>query len=146
VLRALAGLVAIDVGISEWLLLCTGLLALLLGLGKRRSELVALGAGANPQRPVLDEYSVSLVDELLGVVTPATVVAYCLYAAIGSRTHLMLLTVPFVIYGVFRILYLLHFRSALPEDPALAVLDDRPLLACVVLWGITAGVISLASA
>lgn len=145
VLRALAGLVSIDVGISEWLLLCTGLLALVLGLGKRRSEIVALGGRAHPHRPVLDEYSVALVDELLTVVTPSTVVAYCLYAAIGARTELMLLTVPFVIYGVFRILYLLHFRSTIPEDPAVAVLDDRPLLACVALWAVTAGVISVAS-
>jgi 4-hydroxybenzoate polyprenyltransferase len=144
VLRALAGLVAIDVEISEWLLICTGLLALVLGLGKRRGELMAVGGGEHPHRPVLDDYSVALVDELLTVVTPSTLVAYCLYGAIGARTQVMLLTVPFVIYGVFRMLYLLH-RSTLPEDPATAVLDDRPLLICVVLWGVTAGVISQAS-
>jgi 4-hydroxybenzoate polyprenyltransferase len=146
VLRALAGLVSIDVRISEWLLLCTGLLALVLALAKRRGEVVAVGGAANPQRPVLDQYSVALVDELLTVVTPSTVVAYCLYAAIGAKTPLMLLTAPFVIYGIFRILYLLHYRSALPEDPSMAVLDDRPLLACVVLWGLTAGVISVIAA
>jgi 4-hydroxybenzoate polyprenyltransferase len=143
VLRALAGLVPLHVGISEWLLLCTGLLALVLALGKRRTEVVALGGAANPHRPVLDQYSVSLVDELLTVVTPSTVVAYCLYAAIGAKTQLMLLTVPFVLYGVFRILYLLHYRSTLPEDPSVAVLDDAPLLACVALWGLTAGTISV---
>lgn len=146
VLRALAGLVPLHVGISEWLLLCTGLLALVLGLGKRRGEVVALGGAAAPHRPVLDDYSVELVDELLTVVTPSTVVAYCLYAAIGAKTHLMLLTVPFVLYGVFRMLYLLHHRSVLPEDPSVAVLEDRPLLACVVLWGTAAGIISLIAA
>lgn len=147
VLRALAGLVPLDVGISEWLLLCTGLLALLLGFGKRRSEAVALGGGLNRQRPVLDDYSVGLIDELLRVVAPATVVAYCLYAAVGARTQMMLLTVPFVLYGIFRVLYLLHdSESSLAEDPSVAVLDDRPLLACVVLWGATAGLISVISA
>lgn len=147
VLRALAGLVPLDAGISEWLLLCTGLLALLLGFGKRRGEALALGGGVNRQRPVLDEYSVGLIDELLMVVTPSTVVAYCLYAAVGARTELMLLTVPFVLYGMFRVLYLLlHQRSTGLEDPSVAVLDDRPLLACVVLWGVTSGLISVLSA
>lgn len=146
VLRALAGLVPLDVGISEWLLLCTGLLALLLGFGKRRGEAVALGGAVNRQRPVLDQYSVELIDELLTVVTPSTVVAYCLYAAVGARTQLMLLTVPFVLYGIFRVLYLLHHRPTLPEDPSVAVLDDRPLLICVLLWGATAGLISVISA
>jgi len=145
VLRALAGLVPLGVGISEWLLLCTGLLALVLGFGKRRGEAVALGGGVNSQRPVLDNYSLGLIDELLAVVTPSTVVAYCLYAAVGARTQLMLLTVPFVLYGIFRLLYLLHHRPAVPEDPSVAVLHDMPLLACVVLWGVTAGLISVIS-
>lgn len=146
VLRALAGLVPLDVGISEWLLMCTGLLALVLGLGKRRGEVVAAGGAATPQRPVLEGYSVGLVDELLTVVTPSTVVAYCLYGAVGAKTPLMLLTVPFVLYGVFRILYLLHHRPTLPEDPSVAVLDDRALLVCVALWGLTAGTISVIAA
>ena len=84
VLRAYAGLVAIDVDISEWLLLCTGLLALFLGFGKRRGEAVALGGQAHPQRPVLEEYSVDLIDELIAVVTPSIIVAYSLYAVLGS--------------------------------------------------------------
>jgi 4-hydroxybenzoate polyprenyltransferase len=146
VLRALAGLVPIDVGISEWLLLCTGLLALLLGFGKRRGEAVALGGTANPQRPVLEHYSVALIDELIMVVAPSTVVAYSLYAVLGAKTQLMLLTVPFVLYGIFRLLFLMHHRSVLPDDPSVAVLDDRPLLACVALWGLTAGIISVIAA
>lgn len=142
VLRALAGLEAIQVGISEWVLLATWLLALFLGLTKRRGEAVALGGTAHPQRPVLEDYSISLIDELIAVVTPTTVVVYALYAVLGARTNLMLLTVPFVMYGIFRVLYLVHTRSALIEEPAVVIWRDLPLLACVVSWGITAAIIS----
>jgi 4-hydroxybenzoate polyprenyltransferase len=142
VLRAYAGLVAIDVETSEWLLLCTGLLALFLGFGKRRGEVVALGGTAHPQRPVLEQYSVALVDELIAVVTPSIIVAYSLYAVLGARSQAMLLTVPFVMYGVFRVLYLIHHGSRLPDDPTIVVWQDRPLQACIVLWGVSAGLIS----
>jgi 4-hydroxybenzoate polyprenyltransferase len=142
VLRSYAGLVAIDVEISEWLLLCTGLLALFLGFGKRRGEVVALGGTVHPQRPVLEQYSVALVDELIAVVTPSIIVAYSLYAVLGARSQAMLLTVPFVMYGVFRVLYLIHHGSRLPDDPTIVVWQDRPLQACIVLWGVSAGLIS----
>jgi 4-hydroxybenzoate polyprenyltransferase len=142
VLRAYAGLVAIDVETSEWLLLCTGLLALFLGFGKRRGEVVALGGTAHPQRPVLEQYSVALVDELIAVVTPSIIVAYSLYAVLGARSQAMLLTVPFVMYGVFRVLYLIHHGSRLPDDPTIVVWQDRPLQACIMLWGVSAGLIS----
>jgi 4-hydroxybenzoate polyprenyltransferase len=142
VLRSYAGLVAIDVEISEWLLLCTGLLALFLGFGKRRGEVVALGGTVHPQRPVLEQYSVALVDELIAVVTPSIIVAYSLYAVLGARSQAMLLTVPFVMYGVFRVLYLIHHGSRLPDDPPIVVWQDRPLQACIVLWGVSAGLIS----
>jgi 4-hydroxybenzoate polyprenyltransferase len=145
VLRAYAGLVAIDVEISEWLLLCTGLLALFLGFGKRRGEVVAMGGGAHPQRPVLEQYSVALVDELIAVVTPSIIVAYSLYAVLAARSQAMLLTVPFVMYGVFRVLYLIHHGSRLPDDPTVVVWHDRPLQACIVLWGASAGLISALS-
>jgi 4-hydroxybenzoate polyprenyltransferase len=145
VLRAFAGLVAIDVVISEWLLLCTGLLALFLGFGKRRAEAVALGGRAHPQRPVLEQYSIELIDELIAVVTPAILVAYSLYAVLGARSQLMLLTVPFVMYGIFRVLFLIHHRASLPEDPTMVVWQDRPLQLCVALWGVSAGVISVLS-
>jgi 4-hydroxybenzoate polyprenyltransferase len=145
VLRAYAGLVAIDVEISEWLLLCTGLLALFLGFGKRRGEAVALGGQAHPQRPVLEEYSVDLIDELIAVVTPSIIVAYSLYAVLAARSQAMLLTVPFVMYGVFRVLYLLHHRARLPEDPTTVVWSDRPLQVCVLLWAVSAGTISALS-
>lgn len=145
VARAYAGLVAIDVEISEWLLLCTGLLALFLGFGKRRGEAVALGGTAHPQRPVLEQYSVALIDELIAVVTPSIIVAYSLYAVLAARSQVMLLTVPFVMYGVFRVLFLLHHRSRLTEDPTLVVWHDQPLRLCIVLWGLSAGLISVLS-
>jgi 4-hydroxybenzoate polyprenyltransferase len=145
VARAYAGLVAIDVEISEWLLLCTGLLALFLGFGKRRGEVVAVGGSAHPQRPVLEQYSVALVDELIAVVTPSIIVAYSLYAVLAARSQVMLLTVPFVMYGVFRVLYLIHHGSRLPDDPTVVVWQDRPLQVCIVLWGISAGLISALS-
>jgi 4-hydroxybenzoate polyprenyltransferase len=142
VLRAYAGLVAIDVETSEWLLLCTGLLALFLGFGKRRGEVVALGGTVHPQRPVLEQYSVALVDELIAVVTPSIIVAYSLYAVLGARSQAMLLTVPFVMYGVFRVLYLIHHGSRLPDDPTIVVWQDRPLQLCILFWGVSAGLIS----
>jgi 4-hydroxybenzoate polyprenyltransferase len=143
VLRAYAGLVGLEVRISPWLLLATGLLALFLGLTKRRAEAVAIGGSAAPRRTVLEDYSVALLDELIAVVTPTTVMVYALYAVLGAPTQTMLLTVPFVIYGVFRVLFLIHHRSTLTEEPAVVVWHDPPLLACVVLWGIVSGTIVL---
>ena len=146
VLRAYAGLISIEVRFSVWLLLCTGLISLYLALGKRRGEAVALGGASAPQRKVLEGYSVALVDELTRVVTPSIVVAYSLYAVLGAETQLMMLTVPFVLYGVFRVLYLTHMAdSRLPGDPTELVWRDRPLQACIVLWGLTAAIVTLAA-
>ncbi len=144
VLRAAAGGVAVDVPVSQWLLLCTGLLAVFLGLTKRRAEAVALGGTTQPKRAVLDHYSVGLLDELIGVVTPSTVVVYAIWAATGAHahTHWMLLTVPFVLYGIFRVLYLIHHRTEMTEEPAVVVYRDRPLLVCVALWGVVAAAIA----
>jgi 4-hydroxybenzoate polyprenyltransferase len=142
VLRAAAGGLAIDVPVSSWLLLCTGLLAIFLGFTKRRAEAVALGGKNQPKRAVLDHYSVGLLDELIAVVTPATLAFYSIYAVTGAQTDWMLLTVPFVMYGIFRVLFLIHHRSALTEEPAVVVYTDRPLLACVALWGVTAATIA----
>lgn len=142
-LRALAGMVAIDVPISEWLLMSTALLALFLGLAKRRAEAVAVGGGSKPQRRVLEGYSVALIDELLTVITPTILVVYCLYAEIGAETRTMLLTAPFVLYGVLRMLVLMHGpRAQETEDPAVIVWRDPPLVACIAAWGISAAVIT----
>ncbi len=145
VLRAAAGGVAVEVPISSWLLLCTGLLAVFLGFTKRRGEAVALGGGAQPKRRVLESYSVGLLDELIAVVTPTTVVAYALYAVTGAATDWMLLTVPFVMYGIFRVLFLIHHRTGSTDEPAVIVWRDRPLLACVVAWGVFAAAIAALS-
>jgi 4-hydroxybenzoate polyprenyltransferase len=142
VLRAAAGGLAIEVPISSWLLLCTGLLAIFLGFTKRRAEAVVVGGSDAPRREVLDQYSVGLLDELIAVVTPSTVVVYAIYAATGAHTHWMLLTVPFVLYGVFRVLFLIHHHGAMTEEPAVIVYRDRPLLACVVLWAVCAATIA----
>jgi 4-hydroxybenzoate polyprenyltransferase len=146
VLRAYAGLISIEVRFSVWLLLCTGLISLYLALGKRRGEAVALGGDATPHRRVLEGYSVDFIDELTRVITPSILVTYALYAVLGAETQLMLLTVPFVLYGVFRVIYLTHLAgSALPGDPTELVWRDLPLQACIVLWGVSAAVITLAS-
>jgi 4-hydroxybenzoate polyprenyltransferase len=144
-LRALAGLVSIDAEISPWLLLATGLLALFLALAKRRGEVVASAGRPTKQRPVLEHYSLALLDELIAVVTPSIVMVYALYGVLGAKTDVMLVTLPFVIYGIFRVLYIIHHHSVVTEEPSALPLLDRPLLVCIVLWGITAGIISAAS-
>jgi 4-hydroxybenzoate polyprenyltransferase len=137
-LRAWAGALALDVAISHWLVLCTGLLALFLGFVKRRQEIVALAVGG-ATRPILREYSLPFLDQMIGVVTGATVVAYSLYAfspevAQKLGTQHMGLTIPFVLFGIFRYLYLVHQKGE-GENPTVLVLTDRPLLLGVFLWG-----------
>lgn len=138
VLRVVGGAVAIDVPVSRWILVVTYLLALYLALGKRRSELVLLGREAGTHRVVLGHYTLPMVDQAISVVLGATVVAYALYtvapetvAKVGSEG--LLATVPIVLYGLFRYLYLLH-RHELGGSPTRALLTDRPLLVCVVVW------------
>jgi 4-hydroxybenzoate polyprenyltransferase len=138
VLRAVAGAVAIGVPISHWLLVCSTLLALFIGLSKRRHELTLLSDGAAGHRPILEEYSPYLLDQMISVVTAATLVAYSVYT-ISSETAERLgsdrlgLTIPFVLYGIFRYLYLVHRRDG-GGSPSELLLTDRPLLICVALW------------
>ncbi|HZI81342.1 MAG TPA: decaprenyl-phosphate phosphoribosyltransferase [Vicinamibacterales bacterium] len=138
VLRAVAGAVAIGVPISHWLLVCTTLLALFIGLSKRRHELTLLTEGAAGHRPILQEYSPYLLDQMISVVTAATLVAYSVYT-ISSETAERLgsdrlgITIPFVLYGIFRYLYLVHRRNG-GGSPSELLLTDRPLLICVALW------------
>jgi hypothetical protein len=145
VLRAVAGALAIDVEISPWLLVCTLLLSLFLAIGKRRGELQLLDEGAADHREALGDYSQYLLDQMTGVVTSATLMAYCLYT-FSERTIKDLgttnlkFTVPFVIYGIFRYLYLVHKRG-LGADPSQLLLTDRPLLATVILWAVVAAVV-----
>ena len=137
VLRASAGAIAVDVRISEWLLLCTFLLALFVALGKRRAELGLDGVRA---RPALDGYSVALVDQLLAIVAAATIAAYTGYALAAHDTRWLVATVPLVVYGLFRYLLLLH-RRGLGEEPETLLVEDLPLLVTVAVWAAACAVI-----
>lgn len=141
VLRAVAGGQAIDVPVSNWLLVCTILLALFLGLSKRRHELTLLATGAGEHRRILEEYDPYLLDQMISVVAASTLVAYIIYCLSPETTerfgpHWLVLTVPFPIYGIFRYLYIVHRKDG-GGSPADALLNDRPLLACVAAWGLT---------
>ncbi|HZO61635.1 MAG TPA: decaprenyl-phosphate phosphoribosyltransferase [Gaiellaceae bacterium] len=140
VIRASAGADAVDVRISPWLLICTGLLALFLALAKRRAELVLVGADETPGRPVLEGYSLALVDQLVSVVAASTVIAYSLYTFGARDSKAMMVTVPFVVYGVFRYLLLLH-RHDLGEEPENVLLTDVPLILTLAGWAATCAVI-----
>jgi len=140
VVRAVAGAVAVRVPISPWLLLCTGLLALFLALAKRRGELVLVGASETPGRPVLEGYSLALVDQLVSIVAASTVIAYALYTFTARPGERMMATIPFVLFGVFRYLLLIH-REDVGEEPEHVLLSDKPILACVALWAITAAIL-----
>jgi 4-hydroxybenzoate polyprenyltransferase len=138
ILRAYVGGRAIDVEVSPWLALITFLLALFLALNRRRQELVALGDDAAAHRGVLAEYTPALLDQMIAPVTAATLVAYMIYSVspnVTDRlgTHWEHLTVPFVVFGMFRYLYLVHRRHA-GDDPARLLLTDAPLRASVLLW------------
>jgi 4-hydroxybenzoate polyprenyltransferase len=140
VVRASAGGAAIGVPISQWLLLCTILLALFLALAKRRHEITLLGEDATRHRKILDEYTPYLVDQMMAVVTASTLMGYAFYAVDSDTaerfgTEWLGLTIPFPLYGIFRYLYLVHRRSQ-GGSPTELLLADRPLLACVALWGL----------
>lgn len=141
VLRAVAGGLIIGVPISDWLVICTILLALFLGLSKRRHELTLLAAGAAGHRRILEEYDPYLLDQMIAVVAAATLVAYIIYCLSPETTarfgtHWLVLTVPFPIYGLFRYLYIVHRKDG-GGNPSEMLLTDRPLLSCVGLWGLT---------
>lgn len=139
VLRVGAGVAVIEVErFSPWLYVCAGLLALFLGFGKRRQEIVLLGNDASNHRSILAEYNLDLLDRIIGVVTTSLLVAYSLYTFLAEglpESHLMMLTIPFVMYGIFRYLYLIHIKGegGAPED---IFFKDRPLQVDMVLWGV----------
>jgi 4-hydroxybenzoate polyprenyltransferase len=123
---------------SPWLYVFGGFLALFLALGKRRHELVLLGTEASNHRAILREYNLELIDRLIGIVTTSTLVSYSLYTFLAEglpRNHMMMLTIPFVLYGLFRYLYLVHVQheGGAPEE---IVLRDRPLQAALALWAL----------
>jgi len=144
-IRVVAGGLAIKVEISSWLLICTILLALFLAMGKRRYELVLLDKDAASHRPILKEYNTYLLDQMISVVTASTLLAYCLYtisaetvAKFGTRN--LIFTVPFVLYGIFRYLYLIH-QKAEGGTPEALIIRDKPLLLDIFLWIVAAALI-----
>lgn len=145
ILRVVAGIVVITVThFSPWLYICAGLLALFLAVGKRRQELLLLADGASHHRATYKDYNLPLLDDMLRIVTTGSVITYMLYTiesqTIRSNEHKMLLTVPFVIYGVFRYLYLIHVagEGSAPDE---LLFKDWPLLLTVILWVLAVGLI-----
>ncbi len=142
VLRVAAGVIVVSVAnFSPWLYACMGLLALFLVIGKRRQELLLLDTNAQNVRVTYKEYNLPLLDEMLRLVTTSTFIIYLLYTVEAKTikiadTNLALITVPFVLYGLLRYLYLIHVKNegGAPDE---VLLKDRPLLASVLLWGVT---------
>jgi 4-hydroxybenzoate polyprenyltransferase len=133
-LRAAGGAFIIGVDVSPWLYLCTLLGALFIGLGKRRHELLILEGTAASHRKILGEYTTEFLEQLITIVSSATLVSYALYTYFSyPRTHAMMATIPFAVYGIFRYLFLVHVKSegGAPEE---ILLRDRPLLIDIVLW------------
>jgi 4-hydroxybenzoate polyprenyltransferase len=140
VLRAVAGGVAIAVLVSDWLLVCTLLLAMFLALAKRRHELVSLTTSATDHRKILAEYSPYLLDQMISVVTASCLTAYAFYTMAPDtvqkyRTEKLAWTIPFVLYGIFRYLYLVHQKEK-GGSPTDILVTDWPLLLNVFLWAL----------
>jgi 4-hydroxybenzoate polyprenyltransferase len=138
VLRAVAGGMAVGAAVSDWLLICTFLLALFLSLAKRRHELTSLNEAAAGHRKILAEYSPYLLDQMINVVTASCLAAYAFYTTAAEtrekfETDRLAWTIPFVLYGIFRYLYLVHQKEQ-GGSPSDVLLADRPLLAAVALW------------
>jgi 4-hydroxybenzoate polyprenyltransferase len=137
-LRVAAGAAIIQVPISPWLYIIMTLFALYLGFGKRRAELALLAKDASTHRKVLDGYTIPLLDQLITIVSGTTIVAYSLYTFLAENTsgrYYIMLTIPFVVYGIFRYLWLIQVKNAggAPEE---LLLSDRPLQVAIVLWAI----------
>ena len=145
VLRAIGGAEVIDVPFSTWLLFCTMLLSLFLALSKRRHELLLLEDDAVHHRKILFEYSPYLLDQMISVVTASTVITYTLYTVSEDTvskfgTDRLKFTIPFVLYGIFRYLYLIHQKNE-GGSPEHVLLNDLPLIICILLYGLTVGLI-----
>ena len=143
VLRVVAGAVAIHVPPSAWLFVCTMLMSLFVGFAKRRHELVLLEDNATTHRQILKEYTAEVLDEMIAVTTASFVMAYSLYTFTAEnlpKNHEMMLTIPFALYTVFRLLYLVHVKheGGSPEE---LVLRDKPLFGAILLWGLAVVVI-----
>ena len=138
VLRVIAGGLAIDVRVSAWLLLCTFFVALFLAFSKRRHELMLLANEASGQRPVLSHYSAAFLDQMINVVTASTVVAYAMYSISPEtiekfHTRYLIYTIPMVLFGIFRYLYLIYQRQT-GRNPTEAILRDPPFMINILVW------------
>ena len=145
VLRVLAGAVVIGVPMSPWLYICAGLGSLFIALAKRRSELARAGDAAGDQRGILHTYTLGMLDQMIGIVATSAVVAYALYTFTAANlpdNHSMMLTLPFVVYGVFRYIYLVHTRD-IAESPEEILISDTPTILAVILWLATGATILL---
>ncbi len=145
VVRAYAGAFAIEVPASKWMLINTLLLALFLAFGKRRHELVVLEEGATAHRKILGRYSPYLLDQLIAVVTPSVLVMYMLYSfstevSVKLGTQNLFATIPFVVYGLFRYLYLIH-KEEKGGSPTRILITDVPIMTTVILWLITSSLV-----
>lgn len=145
VLRAAAGAAVLTVAISHWLLVVTLLGALFLALGKRRGEIATLADGGTAHRPILADYSVGLLDQMITIVAAATLVSYAFYTISPETvakfgTDRLLFTLPFPLYGLFRYLFLIHQRDG-GANPSETLLSDRPIFVCVAIWACMAAVI-----
>jgi hypothetical protein len=132
VIRAFAGAAAVGVLISPWLVVCTGLLTLFLGFSKRRYELYGLGEEASMSRKNLKDYSVEVLDQMMNIMVAATIIAYAMYTFFAYEHPYMMVSIPFVIYGVFRYMLLVHRDGG--GDPDILLLQDRPLQVTLLLW------------
>lgn len=133
VLRALAGGLIIEVAFTPWFLLCAMLLSLFLAVGKRRHELLLMETGGEAHRKVLGQYSVALLDQLLGIVAASTIICYSLFTFTSGRSIHLMWTIPLVIYGIFRYLYLIHMESK-GGAPDRVLLEDKPIWITVLLY------------
>lgn len=136
VLRAIAGGVLIHVPFTPWFLICTMLLSLFLAIGKRRNELTLLEGNTGSHRKVLDNYSITLLDQFNTIVTTATIISYSLFTFTSDRTIHLMWTIPLVIYGMFRYLYLIHMKDQ-GGSPDRVLFEDKPILITVTLYVIS---------
>lgn len=133
ILRVAGGAIAIDVQISPWLILCTFLLALFLGFSKRRNELQVLEQDAQDHRLILGQYSLEFIDNMLSIVTASTLISYSMYTFFASDEKYSMVTILFVLYGIFRYQYIIYNKKQ-GESPEEIVLSDKPMLINIVLW------------
>ncbi len=145
VLRVVAGSVVISVSASHWLLMCAFLISIFIGFCKRRAEITSLNESANGHREVLEHYNTAFLDQMIVISTSTTVMSYALYTMSPEtvekfQTENLIYTVPFVLYGIFRYLYMIH-KKKVGMSPTDALLKDYPIIICVIAWFLLSGAI-----